>query len=73
MTVAIEITHLRHTYLPGTLAERQALADASLLVQQGQLVALIGPAGAGKSTLLTFAMACCGRDSRGASMCWGAT
>ncbi len=54
MTVAIEITHLRHTYLPGTLAERQALADASLLVQQGQLVALIGPAGAGKSTLLHF-------------------
>ncbi len=54
MTPIIEISHLQHTYLAGTLAHREALFDASLQVLAGQSVALIGPTGAGKSTLLHF-------------------
>ena len=46
---AWRVTGLRFRY-PG--AERDAVADASLRVSTGEMVAVLGPNGAGKSTLL---------------------
>jgi len=44
----IALEHISFTY-PGS--DRPALSDVNLLVEAGQMVALVGPSGAGKTTL----------------------
>jgi ATP-binding cassette subfamily B protein/subfamily B ATP-binding cassette protein MsbA len=48
VTGQIALEHVSFTY-PGS--DRPALADVNLLVEAGQMVALVGPSGAGKTTL----------------------
>lgn len=49
---AIETQNLRKVYGEGN-TEVVAMADASLRIRKGEVVALLGPSGAGKSTFLT--------------------
>ncbi len=48
----IEVHKLGHTYMQGTPLARQALADVSLSVAEGETRGLIGATGSGKSTLM---------------------
>ena len=50
----LELRHVSKIYGEGP-AEVQALQDASVSVDAGELVAVMGPSGSGKSTLLTIA------------------
>ena len=54
----LDVKNLSKTFGKGELAV-QALRDASLSVDAGELVALLGPSGSGKSTLLSRARRCC--------------
>jgi energy-coupling factor transport system ATP-binding protein len=49
---AVQISHLSHTYLPGTPLEHPALKDVSFEITSGQSHGLAGATGSGKSTLL---------------------
>ena len=51
-TPAIEVTNLRKVYGRGH-TEVVAIRDATLSVERGEIVGLLGPSGSGKSTLLT--------------------
>ena len=46
----VEFEHVTFSYVP----EHPALKDINLLVEPGQLAALVGPSGAGKSTLISL-------------------
>jgi putative ABC transport system ATP-binding protein len=51
-TPAVEVRHLRKVYGSGH-TEVVAIHDASLRIERGEIVGMLGPSGSGKSTLLT--------------------
>ncbi len=52
MGTMIQVEHLHHTYLPGTPFQAVSLRGVDMRVEEGEIVALIGPTGSGKSTLI---------------------
>ena len=48
----LEVVHVSKTFNKGTINEKRALIDVSLLLESGEFVTVIGGNGAGKSTLL---------------------
>ena len=52
MSIAIQVEDLHHTYLPGTPFEAISLRGVDMRVDEGEIVAIIGPTGSGKSTLI---------------------
>jgi putative ABC transport system ATP-binding protein len=50
----LELTNITKVYGEGTQAVT-ALADASITVEAGELVAIVGPSGSGKTTMLSIA------------------
>ncbi|MCJ7621577.1 MAG: energy-coupling factor transporter ATPase [Anaerolineae bacterium] len=48
----LEVENLHHTYLPGSPFEAVSLRGVNMKVEQGEIVAIIGPTGSGKSTLI---------------------
>ncbi len=68
---AVEVENLTKIYGSGNTAVT-ALADASLQVKPGELVAILGPSGSGKTTLLT-AIGLINEPTRGRVILDGAT
>jgi putative ABC transport system ATP-binding protein len=60
---AVRIDRLTKRYVKGDV-ETMALVDADLVVEKGELVALLGPSGSGKTTLLT-SICCIVEPTRG--------
>ena len=50
--MSIKIENLTHVYMPKTPIEKKALDDVSLVIEDGEFLALIGHTGSGKSTLI---------------------
>jgi lipoprotein-releasing system ATP-binding protein len=55
MNEALRLEAVSRAYFPGTPAAVAVLSDASLVLRQGEVAALVAPSGAGKSTLLHIA------------------
>ena len=47
----LKISHISKTFNPGTVNEKTALRDLSLLVENNDFISILGSNGAGKSTL----------------------
>jgi len=52
MSSVIQVEDLHHTYLPGTPFEAVSLRGVNMRVDEGEIVAIIGPTGSGKSTMI---------------------
>jgi energy-coupling factor transport system ATP-binding protein len=52
VTLVLEVEDLHHTYLPGSPFEAVSLQGVNMKVEEGEIVAIIGPTGSGKSTLV---------------------
>jgi len=52
LTHVLEVEDLHHTYLPGSPFEAVSLRGVNMKVEEGEIVAIIGPTGSGKSTLI---------------------
>lgn len=52
MGAVIQVENLHHTYLEGTPFEAVSLRGVDMHVDEGEVVAFIGPTGSGKSTLI---------------------
>jgi energy-coupling factor transport system ATP-binding protein len=50
--VRVSFDRVFHTYLPGTVHERPALTDVSLVIGENESLAIVGATGSGKSTVL---------------------
>jgi len=61
--VALELSGVSYTYSAGTTWAQRALTDASLLVERGELMLVVGATGSGKSTLLRLASGLLSPDS----------
>ena len=48
----LELRDIRHVYAPSTPFEVEALRGVSLVVEPGEVLAIIGGTGSGKSTLV---------------------
>lgn len=48
----IELKNLDHTYSPGSVFEKTAFSNINLIINKGEMVAIIGHTGSGKSTLI---------------------
>ena len=61
--MALELSGVSYTYSAGTTWAQRALTDASLPVERGELVLVVGATGSGKSTLLRLASGLLSPDS----------
>jgi len=52
LTHVLEVEDLHHTYLPRSPFEAVSLRRVNMKVEEGEIVAIIGPTGSGKSTLI---------------------
>jgi energy-coupling factor transport system ATP-binding protein len=48
----LELRDVRYVYAPGTPFEVEALKGVSVVVEQGEVLAIVGGTGSGKSTLV---------------------
>ncbi len=63
MTELIRTEHLRKTYVNGNV-ETHALRSATITINEGEFVSIIGPSGSGKSTLMQI-LGCLDRPTAG--------
>lgn len=50
--MSIQVEHLTHTYMAGTAEKTSALNDINLIIEDGELIGLLGHTGSGKTTFV---------------------